>query len=147
MKRVKPVKEHCIGCHLCELACLTAHSASGDLILAYTKERPAGLSPCKSVFHRGASAVAMSCQHCADPKCVHACIAGALFRDPASGRIDYDEARCVGCWSCVMACPFGSIGRDPVKGKIFKCDLCKDRGSPACIEVCPNAALVLENDE
>ena len=29
MKRVYPVKEYCIGCKLCELACLQVHSKSG----------------------------------------------------------------------------------------------------------------------
>lgn len=145
--RVKPVKEHCIGCHLCEMACLTAHSRSKDLIIAWTQERAEGLTPCKTVFHRGPNAVALSCQHCEEPKCVRACISGALVKDHDTGRVDYFEDRCVGCWSCIMACPFGSIGRRPDVGKIYKCDLCKERGSPACVEVCPNAALVIEIDE
>ncbi len=39
MKRVYPDKDYCIGCHLCELACITAHSKSKDLIVAYREER------------------------------------------------------------------------------------------------------------
>jgi carbon-monoxide dehydrogenase iron sulfur subunit len=147
MRHVKPVKEFCIGCHLCELACLTEHSRSGDLILAYTKERPEeGLKACKCVHHKGPVAVAMSCQHCADPACVTACISGALCKDPVSGRTEYDREKCVGCWACVMACPFGAIRRHVQSGKIVKCDLCVEREIPACVAACPNQALVLVED-
>ena len=53
MKRVYPDKEYCIGCHLCELACMTAHSKSQDLIVAYREERGKdGLSSCKKVFEK-----------------------------------------------------------------------------------------------
>lgn len=145
--RVKPVKDNCIGCHLCEIACLTAHSRSKDVIIAWRNERAEGLTACKTVLHRGPDAVALSCQHCAEPKCVRACIAGALRKNPETGRVEYLEEQCVGCWSCVMACPFGSIGRREGEGKIYKCDLCQERGAPACVEVCPNEALILVSDD
>jgi carbon-monoxide dehydrogenase iron sulfur subunit len=143
-KRVTPVKEYCIACKLCELACLTAHSASQDLILAYTKERKEGLSGCKTVYERGPVALAMSCRHCEDPSCMAACISGALYKDPETGRTEYDPEKCVGCWSCVMSCPYGAIKRNTAAKKIVKCDLCKDRGEPACVAACPNQALIIE---
>ena len=64
MKRVYPVKEYCIGCKLCELACLTVHSKSQDLIIAYTRERPEGLMSCKTVYDEGPVSVSLSCRHC-----------------------------------------------------------------------------------
>jgi carbon-monoxide dehydrogenase iron sulfur subunit len=146
MKRVYPDKDFCIGCHICELACITAHSKSKDLILAYTVERGSeGLSSCKHVHERGPTCVALSCRHCDEPSCVAACISGALQKDPESGRTTYDREKCVGCWSCLMACPFGAIARHPLENKIVKCDLCADRpGGPACVAACPNQALKQE---
>lgn len=146
MKRVYPNKDFCIGCHICELACLTAHSKSKDLILAYTVERgESGLSSCKHVHEGGPTCVALSCRHCEEPSCVAACISGALQKDPETGRTVYDREKCVGCWSCLMACPFGAIARHPLEAKIVKCDLCHDRpGGPACVAACPNKALKQE---
>ena len=146
MKRVYPNKDFCIGCHICELACLTAHSKSKDLILAYTVERGQdGVASSKHVHEGGATCVALSCRHCDEPSCVAACISGALQKDPESGRTVYDREKCVGCWSCLMACPFGAIARHPLEQKIVKCDLCFDRpGGPACVAACPNKALKQE---
>ena len=146
MKRVYPDKEYCIGCHLCELACITAHSKSKDLIVAYREERGKdGLSPCKRVFEKGDTCVAISCRHCDEPSCVAACISGGLHKDPETGRTVYDKSKCVGCWSCLMACPYGAIRRHPTESKIVKCDLCEGREEgPACVSACPNAALKFE---
>ena len=144
LKKVFPRKEVCIGCHLCEIACLTAHSQSKDVIIAWTEERPNGLETCKTVVHKGSACVALSCRHCEEPICVAACISGALAKD-AEGRTTYDEEKCVGCWSCLMSCPFGAIKRHPVKEKIVKCDLCPGRDVPACVEACPNKALLLKD--
>ncbi|MCM0754335.1 4Fe-4S dicluster domain-containing protein [Desulfovibrio aminophilus] len=146
MKRVYPNKDFCIGCHLCELACITVHSKSKDLIIAYTKERlEDGLKGCKRFQEKGPTCVALSCRHCDDPSCVAACISGALQKDPETGTTTYDMDKCVGCWSCLMACPYGAIQRHPTLNKIVKCDLCKDReGGPACVAACPNQALIFE---
>ena len=143
-RRVVPDKEYCIGCHLCELACLLEHSESKDLITAYREERvEKGLSACKQVHHCGPDAVAVSCKHCDEPNCVAACIGGALYKDPETGDTVYDREKCVGCWSCVMACPYGAIRRHPKEACIVKCDLCRDRDEPACVAACPNRALLV----
>jgi len=146
MKRVYPNKEYCIGCHLCELACITAHSKSKDLITAYREERvECGLSSCKTVFEKGDTSVAISCRHCDEPSCVAACISGGLYKDPETGRTVYDREKCVGCWSCLMSCPYGAIRRHPLESKIVKCDLCEGReDGPACVAACPNLALKYE---
>lgn len=145
MKRIYPAKDYCIGCRICELACLTAHSQSKDLLIAYRQERQEGLASCKEVFERGANCVALSCRHCANPMCVASCISGALTKDPATGATLYDADKCVGCWSCLMACPFGAIRRNVGANKIVKCDLCQGRKAPACVEACPNKALLFED--
>lgn len=145
MRRVYPNKDFCIGCHICELACLTAHSESKDLIIAVREEQASGLRPCKAVYEKGPVCVSLSCRHCENPSCVTACISGALYKDEETGKTKYDESQCVGCWSCLMACPFGAIRRNPSKGKIIKCDLCEGRDKPACVEACPNAALSYED--
>lgn len=144
MRRVYPKKDYCIGCRLCELACLTAHSESKDLIIAMREERAKGLQPCKVVYEKGPVCVSLSCRHCEEPSCVAACISGALYKDDETGKTCYDAKKCVGCWSCLMACPFGAIRRDVASKKIIKCDLCEGREMPACVEACPNAALQYE---
>ncbi len=145
MKRIYPLRDVCIGCHICELACLTAHSESKDLVIAYTEERQSGgLAPCRAVYEKGPVCVALSCRHCDNPMCVAACISGALYKDKETGKTLYSKEKCVACWSCVMACPFGAIRRNPAENAIVKCDLCEGREAPACVEACPNAALVFE---
>lgn len=143
MKRVYPNKDMCIGCRLCELACMTEHSQSKDLIIAFREERRHGLTPRRNVIHDNVVTVGLSCRHCDEPHCVRSCISGALYKDPETGRVVYEEAKCVGCWSCVAACPSGAVSRHPFKDRIVKCDLCPDRDIPACVAACPNMALVL----
>jgi carbon-monoxide dehydrogenase iron sulfur subunit len=43
-----------------------------------------------------------------------------------------------------MACPFGVIRRNETEDKAMKCDCCPDRKTPACVDACPNRALVFE---
>jgi len=48
---------------------------------------------------------------------------------------------------CIMVCPFGVIKADVPKKKVAsKCDLCLERGFPACVENCPNEAIILLDD-
>lgn len=147
MKRVVPVPEHCIGCRLCEMACITSHSKSGDLVIAMKNEVPEGLVSRKLVVGDAEECVALGCRHCSDAACVRACHTGAMVKDE-KGRTVYDETKCVGCWACVMACEYGSIQR--VGGevrRILKCDLCADAGKPACVQACPNKALILAEED
>ncbi|WP_319759462.1 4Fe-4S dicluster domain-containing protein [Maridesulfovibrio sp.] len=145
MKRIYPDKDFCMGCKLCELACLTAHSTDKDLVLAYKKERAEGLISRKRVIENSDVCVAVSCRHCGEPECVAVCISGALIKDDETGLTIYEADKCVGCWSCIMACPYGAIQLDKYNSKIIKCDLCAGReNGPACVEACPNRALKFE---
>jgi carbon-monoxide dehydrogenase iron sulfur subunit len=141
--RVVPIEEACIGCRLCEVACITVHSRSGDPVRAFKEENPRPRA--RNVLEeRGHESFSLSCRHCEEPHCVDACISGAMVRDHDSGRVVHRPEKCVGCWSCVMTCPFGAIHMDRERAKVFKCDRCPERAVPACVEACPNRALVLE---
>ncbi len=145
-RRVFPIEEVCIGCHLCEIACVVEHSSSKDIIRVFKEERPKPLAR-NILEERDHQSFSLCCRHCDEPACVDACIAGALIKDPDTGVVSHTPEKCVGCWSCVMICPFGAIQMDEERGKAVKCDLCPGRETPACVEACPNKALVFEESE
>jgi carbon-monoxide dehydrogenase iron sulfur subunit len=141
MKRICIKEEVCIGCRLCEVYCQVEHSQSKDLLKSFKRESPRPL-PRLWVEENKPVAFAVQCRHCAEPSCVYACLTGALQKDPDSGIVTVDEARCTGCWTCILACQFGVIRQDRQRGKIAKCDLCPGEDVPACVANCPNEALV-----
>ena len=130
--------DHCLGCRSCELACSVAHSESGELEAAIAEECPpvrrlvvaqASLPPSRdregaladpSRDREGALApdglAALRCEQCLEPLCAFACKSGALRRDPATGRVTLDDARCVACFMCLAVCPFG-IRPDPARDR------------------------------
>lgn len=50
----------------------------------------------------------IGCRHCLDDfECP------ALLFDDATGRVDIDQVRCIGCGVCIHVCPEGAIvGRE-----------------------------------
>ncbi len=141
MKQIRIKEEACIGCHLCEVYCRAGHARSRDLIKAFKQESPPSL-PRLCVEERKPVSFSVPCRHCEEPPCVYACLTGALQKEPGSGIVTVDEARCVGCWTCILACPFGVIRQDTHRGRIAKCDLCPGEEVPVCVANCPNEALV-----
>ncbi len=141
-KRIQVCEEVCIGCHLCEVYCLTAHSRYQDVVKAHKKEERRAIARVR-VQEDGAASVAVRCLHCEDAPCVAACLTGAMYRDPQTGAVLNDPDRCMGCWTCVMVCPHGAIVRDEERHRIVKCDLCPGLEVPACVANCPNKALTL----
>ena len=145
MKKVYADENWCLGCGLCNVYCRTCHSETNDIIKAHNFEEPRP----KSRLHVETGEkmnFALQCRHCDDPKCVSACITGAMQKDPVTGIVTNDTDRCVGCWTCVLACPFGAIVRDENAGKVAaKCDLCVKTGDPECVKHCPNNALKYED--
>ena len=144
-KRIYAREEFCVGCRLCEIHCITAHSKyKNDIVKAFKKsgQRPV---PRVIVEERGPVSFALQCRHCDEPECVKSCITGAMQKDPVTGIVTNDETRCIGCWTCILACPFGAVVRD-YKGKKIasKCDFCIENGcEPACVKNCPNDALYI----
>lgn len=141
MRRVYPLEEICMGCGLCEVGCRVEHSRSKDILRAFLSETPAPLARIR-VDRRPPMFVATACRHCDEPLCVYACLTGAMHRDRYTSSIQVDADRCIGCWTCILACPYGAIARDLSRGVVAKCDLCPDRAIPACVEACPNEALI-----
>lgn len=143
VKRVVIHEEYCMGCRLCEVHCLVRHSKSRNLIKAFRQERGAA-APAVRVEQQGYVSFALQCRHCDDAPCIEACMTGAMRRDPASGAVLCDAARCVGCWMCVMVCPVAAV-RPGAQGRVAsKCDLCLGADVPACVANCPNEAIVYQ---
>ena len=143
MKRIYPKEQHCLGCKLCEVYCVTSHSESKDIIKAHKLEE---ITPRIIVETKGYTSFALQCRHCDDADCTKACITGAMKKDKESGIVNYDSDRCVGCWTCIMACPFGLIKKSEAGKVISKCDLCIEEEEPACLSNCPNNALELREE-
>lgn len=152
MKRIYAIEDWCIDCKRCEMACKAFHSVYKDAVKAYVLADSAALSRVQ-VEGDLAHSVAVSCRHCAQPKCVEGCISGAMQKDPVTGVVTSDPARCVGCRTCVSMCPFGCVRVElvGVKAVAVKCDLCGDGAGqpdePRCVEACPNRALIYVESE
>lgn len=140
MKRVYVNEKWCLGCHLCEYNCAFANSGMNDMVRAL-KDKP--IYPRIHIEGNEQISFAVSCRHCTDPLCVKSCIAGALSQ--TDGVISIDRTKCVGCQTCILVCPYGALalGSD---GIMQKCELCVNNacGTPACVEGCPNKAIVYE---
>ena len=109
--------------------------------------------------------VMVFCNHCDNPPCVRVCPTQATWKRQ-DGIVMMDWHRCIGCRYCVAACPYGSRSFnwfDPrpyiaqlnpdfptrTKGVVEKCTFCEERlyknQPPACVEACPEKALVFGN--
>jgi len=143
IKRVIVREEYCMGCRLCEIHCITQHSKSKNILKLFKGEEP---KPLSGIYfeERGPTSFALQCRHCDDAPCLEACIGGAMYRDPITKRVLHNREKCVGCWMCIMVCPYGVIKADHSEKKVAsKCDLCIEAGFPACVENCPNEAVIL----
>lgn len=151
----------CVGCRHCEWACRTAHNLPTEDLNSYSNNtvfekyrRP----DCKSLtvvneFGNEKNPllpiyVKVQCMHCEKPACVSACIVGALTKQE-DGSVVWSDDKCIGCRYCMVACQFQIPTYDYDKAidpHIWKCDLCTERRKkgklPACVEICPNEALV-----
>lgn len=140
MKKVYADERWCLGCHLCEYNCAFANSGLKDMVKALKDKT---IYPRIRVEDTGKITYAVSCRHCDNPLCVKSCISGALTCKDGVMRIDHNK--CVGCLTCILVCPYGAVAQGE-SGVVQKCELCLENscGSPACVQGCPNRALVYE---
>ena len=91
----------------------------------------------------------VQCNHCQEPACLSSCFVNAYTKTP-EGAVIYNPDICVGCRTCMIACPFYiptfkySSAFHP---RILKCIFCYDTRlkhgrEPACVEACPQDALI-----
>ena len=146
MKAVYIKEEACITCRLCEVACIVEHSKTKDILKAFLEESPRPVSRIL-VEENGPISFARNCRHCAEAPCLEACSNNALWKDEKTGIVYINEDRCMSCWMCLGICPYGAISQniDNNIQNAVKCDLCPERETPACVEMCPNAALFFED--
>ncbi len=140
MKKVYVNEKWCLGCHLCEYHCAFANSGKTDMVKAL---KNVVINPRIRVEENNGVCFAVQCRHCDEPLCVKGCITGALT--VKDGVITIDQERCVGCYTCILSCPFGAVMPSDT-GVIQKCELCikNSVGEPACVQGCPNKAIVFE---
>lgn len=140
----------CSGCEQCVTACVKINNLDTDKADANRATVKDGLSANRLLsiikIDKGRFA-RFSCMHCLDPSCVSACLVGGISKSP-EGPVIYDPDKCIGCRYCMLACPF-HIPRyewDKTTPFMKKCALCykelKQGGIPACVEACPNNALI-----
>ena len=106
--------------------------------------------------------VLLMCNHCDEPPCTKVCPTKATWKRE-DGIVMIDYHRCIGCRYCMAGCPYGARSfnwREPrpfideinpdfptrTRGVVEKCNFCAERLAkgllPACVEACPEKALV-----
>ncbi|NCB91699.1 MAG: 4Fe-4S dicluster domain-containing protein [Clostridia bacterium] len=146
MRRIIIEADKCDGCKNCSIACMQAHRADKGTIYDLDLTDPANESRNHIVKDTNGKYKPIFCRHCDQPECVMSCMSGALYKDPESGLVLYDEEKCGSCFMCVMNCPYGTLKPDAMeKKRIIKCDFCKDAGgNPSCVAACPKTAIHVE---
>jgi len=144
----------CVGCRSCEEACAEAHDLPVPDITdesVFEKKRDTSVTQLTVVnrytTRKGEVFVKRQCLHCCQPGCVSACLVKAMEKQK-EGPVTWDT-NCMGCRYCMVSCPFDipKFEYDSWNPKIVKCNLCwqesvKDGGRPACVEACPEEALL-----
>lgn len=142
--KIELKQEYCVGCGLCEVYCLVAHSSSREVIKAFKGEKEKAESRLFLEIDKPVS-FPLQCQHCDDAPCVRGCITGAMYKN-IEGTTLLDEDKCVSCYTCILECPYGAIQISKKGSPLpIKCDLCiGSGGEPYCVNNCPNGALILK---
>ncbi|MGE5591606.1 MAG: DMSO/selenate family reductase complex B subunit [Bacillota bacterium] len=130
----------CIGCKTCQVACKDKNNLEvGELFRkVYTFE--GGKFPRPWIYH-----LSISCNHCAEPRCVENCPTGALTKRAEDGLVVQNPDKCIGCRYCIWSCPYGAPAYLEKEGRVGKCNGCADlvdQGlNPACVDACYMRAL------
>jgi len=144
----------CIGCRACERACSEEHGnyvpdVENDEALANTRTTSERQWTVVNRFDTEAGEVFVKkqCMHCWQPACTAACLTNAMYKTK-EGPVIWRSGKCMGCRYCMVSCPFDipKFEYDEWNPKIQKCNMCADRlkegQKPACVEACPNDALM-----
>jgi len=80
------------------------------------------------------------CNHCANPGCVGACPAGAIYKRGEDGIVLISQDDCRAWRMCISGCPYKKTYYNWASGKSEKCILCFPRlesgQPPACFHSC-----------
>lgn len=129
----------CIGCKTCHVACKDKNDLKTGANLRQVRCFEGGKYPNPWMFN-----LSMSCNHCAEPKCMSNCPTGAIYKRE-DGIVAHNLEKCIGCKYCTWSCPYGAPQYDEEKGKARKCDMCADlidKGlNPVCVNSCVMRAL------
>ena len=143
----------CEGCRACEEMCAETNGLSeidyDDAVLE--KKRTTSIKQYTVInryaTEKGEVFVKTQCMNCVQPACASACLTKAMAKQP-EGPVTWDKKKCMGCRFCMISCPFdmAKTEYDSPVPRILKCNMCWDRLQegelPACVENCPNEALV-----
>ncbi|NLI46449.1 MAG: dimethyl sulfoxide reductase anchor subunit [Acidobacteria bacterium] len=133
----------CTGCGACVIACGNENELPAGRAWRQVHTFNEARHPALPVVH-----LSLACNQCADPACLRHCPAAAYRKDPATGVVTIDEARCIGCTYCAWACPYDAPRYNPEKRLMEKCTFCAERlaegREPACVACCPTGALQLD---
>ena len=146
MKRIWVDKDKCVGCKTCEIQCAVERQSVSKTLTGAVRENPRPVPRVRVSGQTGFS-LALQCRHCTDALCVMACPSGAMARDPETGVVAVDAAKCRGCWMCVMACPIGAVVPSGDYHVAMKCDACAKMEEPACVAGCPTGALICGEED
>jgi anaerobic dimethyl sulfoxide reductase subunit B len=137
--RILFVKDKCIQCFGCEIACKSWRNVETGVRLRIVKNIWYGKYP---DIH--SSSISLSCMHCDEPACMDVCPSDAI--SSIDGIISVDSDKCSGCNLCLEACPI-HIPQFGINGTMQKCDLCiktidAEMDTPPCVLTCPTKALI-----
>lgn len=123
------LKEKCVGCRMCELAC------SLNLETVFNPK----LS--RVQVERGGNALDLPhiCFQCDDAPCAEVCPVEAITMNEATGIWHIDRDTCTACGLCVEACPYGAMFMEPEGEYALKCEVCEGQ---YCKTICPSEAIV-----
>ncbi len=140
----------CTGCEKCVEACINKNHLDSDKSYSNFAASRDGLSSNRFLAIKKIDSgrfARLGCMHCLEPACVSACLVGGITKS-AEGAVIYDPEKCIGCRYCMLSCPFHipQYEWDAVRPFMKKCNLCYDRVKenklPACVEACPQKAIV-----
>lgn len=129
----------CIGCRTCQVACKDKNDLPIGVLFRTVTHYESGVYPNPRVYYYSGA-----CNHCANPKCVEGCPAGAMYV-AEDGTVQHNAEKCIGCRYCSWNCPYDAPKFNEELGHIQKCDSCKDLRdmgeNPACVDACAMRAL------